>query len=74
MKGADFKVKKLREPNAAKRYVVSRNDLPLHCPMEDMSLWNSHPRVYLPIEETGEAKCPYCGAQYFLGNDAAGGQ
>jgi len=20
--------------------------------------------VYIPIEETGEAKCPYCGAQY----------
>jgi uncharacterized Zn-finger protein len=31
-----------------------------------MSLWNSHPRVYLPIEKTGEAKCPYCGAEFFL--------
>jgi len=29
-----------------------------------MYLWNSHPKVYLPIAETGEAKCPYCGAQY----------
>ena len=69
MKGADFKVKKLREPNAAKRYVVSRSDLPLHCPMEDMSLWNSHPRVYLPIEDKGEAQCPYCGAHYVLKED-----
>lgn len=55
------------EPNAANRYEVSRSDLPLHCPMPSMSLWNSHPRVYLPIEEQGgEAKCPYCGAVYTL--------
>ncbi|MDQ3960673.1 MAG: zinc-finger domain-containing protein, partial [Pseudomonadota bacterium] len=33
-----------------------------------MSLWNSHPRVYLPIEATGEAKCPYCGADFVLVN------
>jgi uncharacterized Zn-finger protein len=31
-----------------------------------MSLWNSHPRVYLPIEQTGLAKCPYCSAEYVL--------
>jgi len=29
-------------------------------------LWNSHPRVFLPIEATGEALCPYCGTQYIL--------
>ena len=34
--------------------------------MPEMELWNSHPRVYLPIEETGEAKCPYCGANFIL--------
>ncbi|HSJ48469.1 MAG TPA: zinc-finger domain-containing protein, partial [Gammaproteobacteria bacterium] len=33
---------------------------------DGMSLWNSHPRVYLPIEKTGQAKCPYCGADYVL--------
>ena len=55
------------ESNAANRYEVSRSDLPLHCPMPTMSLWNSHPQVYLPIEEQGgEAKCPYCGAVYTL--------
>lgn len=55
------------ESNAANRYEVSRSDLPLHCPMPGMSLWNSHPQVYLPIEEqNGEAKCPYCGAVYTL--------
>jgi uncharacterized Zn-finger protein len=31
-----------------------------------MKLWNSHPRVYLPIEPSGWAKCPYCGAEYTL--------
>jgi len=45
---------------------VSRADLPLHCPQKDDSLWDSHPRVYLPIEETGKAKCPYCGADFVL--------
>ena len=52
--------------NAQNRYDVTRADLPLHCPMDGMSLWNSHPRVFLPIEDTGEAQCPYCGAQYIL--------
>jgi uncharacterized Zn-finger protein len=54
------------EPNAENRYTVSRGDLPLSCPMPGMYLWNSHPRVYLPIETTGAAKCPYCGADYQL--------
>lgn len=54
------------EPNAQNRYEVTRADLPLHCPMDGMSLWNSHPRVFLPIEKTGAAKCPYCGADYVL--------
>ena len=40
-------------PNAQNRYEVTAADLPLSCPMPSMSLWNSHPRVYLPIEATG---------------------
>ncbi len=55
-----------RESNAENRYEVTRKDLPLHCPMPDMSLWNSHPRVYLPIEAEPEIRCPYCGAVYVL--------
>ncbi|UCU99505.1 zinc-finger domain-containing protein [Acidovorax radicis] len=35
-------------------------------PKAGMQLWNSHPRVYLDIAHTGEAKCPYCGTQYRL--------
>ena len=53
-------------PNDKDRYEVSEGDLPLHCPLPEMSLWNSHPRVFLPIEETGQAKCPYCGAEFVL--------
>ena len=45
---------------------VSQKDLPLSCPMPGMHLWNSHPKVYLAIEEEGRVKCPYCGATYAL--------
>ena len=45
---------------------VSRDDLPLSCPRPEDEVWNMHPRVYLPIEKTGEATCPYCGARSVL--------
>ncbi len=54
------------QANAERRYTVSRADLPLSCPLPEMALWNSHPRVYLPIEATGEAECPYCSAHFTL--------
>ena len=52
--------------NTERRYQVARAELPLSCPTPAMALWNSHPRVYLPIEATGSAKCPYCGAVFVL--------
>ena len=52
--------------NAQACYEVTRDQLPLSCPTPEQKLWNSHPRVYLPIEETGEATCPYCSAEYKL--------
>ena len=52
--------------NAQHRYGDRKQDLPLSCPMPGMYLWNSHPKVFLPIEETGETKCPYCGAVYYF--------
>ena len=52
--------------NAENRYDIGHRDLPLSCPMPGMSLWNSHPKVYLAVEATGSAKCPYCGAVYVL--------
>ena len=55
------------QANAQQRYEVRRADLPLSCPQPSMALWNSHPRVYLPIEaDGGQAECPYCGAKYRL--------
>lgn len=47
-------------------YRVTKDQLPLSCPMPQDEVWNMHPRVYLPIEKTGEAICPYCGAKYVL--------
>ena len=56
----------LATASAREQYEVSREDLPLSCPTPEQKLWNAHPRVYLPIEETGEANCPYCSAHYKL--------
>lgn len=56
----------LENANTQQEYPVSRQDLPLSCPTPEQKLWNSHPRVYLPIEETGVATCPYCSALYRL--------
>ena len=58
--------------NAKTHYSITAKDLPLHCPTAEMSLWNSHPRVFLPIEKTGKAKCPYCGAVFTLEGDVKG--
>ncbi len=52
---------------------VTVKDLPLHCPLPSQKLWNTHPRVYLPIEATGEARCPYCGTMYHLQGGARAG-
>jgi len=57
---------KLIQPNAQNQYNVTLADLPLACPMPGMHLWNSHPRVYLPIEKSAWAKCPYCSAEFML--------
>ena len=59
----------LRQANADRRYTVPAADLPPACPMPGMTLWDSHPRVYLPIEEQGESICPYCGARFTLQQD-----
>lgn len=47
------------------RYIeVTAQDLPLTCPMPDMSLWNTHPRVRILLDQGGEARCPYCSTLY----------
>lgn len=54
------------QANAKNRYEITENDLPLHCPMPGMGLWNSHPRVYIPITAGKDSRCPYCGALYSI--------
>ena len=53
-------------PNANREVEVTAADLPLHCPMPGKRLWDCHPRVFLPIEDSGEELCPYCGTRYIL--------
>ncbi len=45
---------------------VTRDELPMHCPAPSAPLWNSHPRVYIPLDDAPEAACSYCGTVYRL--------
>jgi len=53
-----------KDPVTAPEIEIGRGDLPLACPRARDGVWNQHPRVYLPIEKTGKATCPYCGTRY----------
>ncbi len=59
---------KYKTPNDKKCYEITADDLPLHCPLPEMSLWNSHPLVYIPIEDTADGRmiCPYCSTEFVL--------
>ena len=46
--------------------LVSKNELPFHCPPVEAQKWNMHPKVFLPFDKEGRANCPYCGAIYKL--------
>lgn len=65
MAAADTTAKQVQS-NTQNHYTVTIADVPLACPMPGTYLWNSHPRVFLPIEKSGWAKCPYCSAEYTL--------
>ena len=54
---------------AQAEYFITAKDLPLSCPTPKMELWNTHPKVYLPIEKTGVEVCPYCGTRFVLEDD-----
>jgi uncharacterized Zn-finger protein len=41
-------------------------DLPAFCPNPRMPVWNHHPRVFLDVVHTGQARCPYCSTEYRL--------
>lgn len=51
---------------AAPAVELDGSALPAHCPNPAMPIWSSHPRVFLDIAHTGEARCPYCGTVYRL--------
>ena len=44
-------------------------------PVAGMKLWNTHPRIFLDVARTGEARCAYCGTIYKLreGEHVGGG-
>jgi len=57
----------MNEQGITRRYIeVTARDLPLSCPMPNMSMWNAHPKVVIPLTQGGEARCPYCGTLYRL--------
>jgi len=45
---------------------LDADDLPAHCPNPKMSIWSSHPRVFIDITHEGKGQCPYCGTVYAL--------
>lgn len=59
-------------PTANAAIELAAKDLNAHggvfcpSPLADMQIWNSHPKVYLDVAKTGEARCPYCGTVYRL--------
>ena len=40
----------------------------VYCPSDKahMQIYSTHPKVYLDVARTGQAKCPYCGTVYAL--------
>ena len=52
---------------------ITADDLPLYCPNPLMDPASWHPRVFLSIEASGEAMCPYCGTRYVLKGGPATG-
>jgi len=56
------------QTQAANRAIteIGAQDLPLTCPGPHAPLWSMHPRVFLDFDQTGIARCAYCGAEYRL--------
>lgn len=57
-----------RPGTAASAAVVELDagDLPAFCPNRKMTAWSAHPRVFLDLAHTGQARCPYCSTEYRL--------
>ena len=46
--------------------LVSKDQIPFHCPPKGDKIWNMHPKVFLSFSDEGKSSCPYCGANYRL--------
>jgi len=56
----------MQEPNATTLVEVTRDELPMYCPTPEASLWNSHPRQFIPLQDSDECTCSYCGTVFKL--------
>lgn len=56
--------------NTEKIHILKANELlnnnEISCPPFEGCLWSSHPRVFLKLDDAGQARCPYCGTLYTL--------
>jgi uncharacterized Zn-finger protein len=57
-------------PNTEKVHLLDASEIlnnnEICCPPVDDCLWSSHPRVFLKLDDKGEAQCPYCDTVYKL--------
>ncbi|MBC7958113.1 MAG: zinc-finger domain-containing protein [Cytophagales bacterium] len=65
IKASDIKA---REPKAVIEVVATDLQGPgvVACPNPKMTLWSTHPKVFIDVATTGVGKCPYCGTEYRL--------
>ena len=49
--------------NEEKLIQITKDTLPLSCPLPEYDDWHGHPRVFLEVE-TKRTACPYCGTVY----------
>ncbi len=56
----------MKQSNAQNFVEVTADELPITCPMPDAPLWNSHPKVFIPLDDSPVAKCNYCGTEFRL--------
>lgn len=55
-----------QQPQNKSIKTVNAKEVPISCPMPDEALWNQHPKVYIPLDDSGSGSCPYCGNQFQL--------
>ena len=63
-----LKGKRMNDPKAVVDVTAADLQGPgaVFCPNPKMTLWSTHPKVFIDVGSTGEGKCPYCGTVYRL--------